>query len=315
MPVRSIKDRFLYKESNGDKIMSAYISKAAIATPDQLQYPLGVIERYFKFPLKVKVIQAFKNGTLKLYYSPPAYANKIPVSLPFRLFQERGAIKAAVFFDNHVKLNTKDKSLEIDPKKLYCYMEGAYVAIMFQNSFKVLCHDAAILTELCSIYAHMITRVFVKRFALNVQQKAQDKVLFLAAKFFMISLLGLNNDSQTFNYALKISSNLTPPIVRELDDTIETDKYEGIDKFIDALAQFNYLINPALSGYSVRAFVEDFVNMYGSIALYAIEDVEYLLFNVLAAMNGGFLNKQFAFDAIINNNSNKIYNAIEKVSY
>lgn len=310
----TLKNTFLYKQSNVEGILKDFISKGKIATYEQLRYPLDNINRYFKFPLKIKVLSAFKTGMIQLYYAPPGYTGKMPLSMPFRLYAERGTTKAAIFIDNYAKLN-KNGTIEIDPKKLYCYMEGAYVAIMFNNSFKVLSHNPSILTELCSIYAHMFTRILTKRFALNVQQRTQDKVLFLAAKFFMINMLGLENDTQTFNYALRVSSNLSPVIVRELDDAIKTEDYADLHTFISALVKYNFLIVTALNNYSTRAFIEDFVNMYGSMALYAAEDVEYLLFNVLSAMNGGFINKQYAFDNIIGNNGNKIYNAIEKVCY
>ena len=319
MTMPSIRDSFLFQEMNKnshlDNLVSDFMKKGIKATPDKIQFALDSINRYFKFPLKLKVMDAYKNGLLELYYAPPGLAIKMPPALPFRLYQTGLVKKAAVFIDNYVDVNKKTGEVTIEPKKLYCYMEGAYIALCLAESFKSITRNTVILTDLSSIYAHMFARVLNKRFALNVYKRSQSKVLFLAAKFFLIKHLGMSDDQTTFNYALKVSSDLSPIMVRELNDAFTTESFKDISTLVTAMSDKGYLIINGLKDYTVRAFVEEFVDMYSSTAIFALEDLSYLLFNVFSAVNGGFVNKQYVFDDIIGNSGGKIYSTLEKYAF
>ena len=58
---------------------------------------------------------------------------------------------------------------------------------------------------------------------------------------------------------------------------------------------------------TVLTILMTFLTMYGNSALFALESFSYFLFNIVSAVNGGFLNNQYAFDDIIGKSGDKFY--------
>lgn len=308
MPINkmpSIRDSFLFNTSNKsgvlDKNMSLMMTKGVKLTEQAMQYEFDTINRYFKFPMKINVMEAFRQGKISAYYAPKMLSAKVPPSLPFVNLGGSSIAKGVAFIDNYVSID-KTGDVSMDAKKLYCYLEGTYASAMITQYFGSIVRQGTVTGELCSIYAHMFTRVLNKKFALNVDKRAKAKVLFLAAKFYLIRLLGYEDDTFVFNSALKVSSDISPVMVRELNDTFSHDVFQDISTFITAISTMGYMITNGLKNYTVREFIKDFVDMYGSIALFAIEDFRYYIFNIVSAVNGGFLNKQYIFDDLIGDN-------------
>ena len=49
------------------------------------------------------------------------------------------------------------------------------------------------------------------------------------------------------------------------------------------------------------------ITVRGDAALFALENFNYFIFNIASAVNGGFLNNQYAFDDIIGKSGDKLY--------
>lgn len=321
--IPSISNSFIYRNSNLnhylEKVISSTMEKGIEITNEEgtFQYEFDSINRYLKFPMKIRVMDAFKQGRITLRYNPRLAENKIPVLLPFIVISRSSTPYGIGLLDNYISFNDKNGGVSIDPKKLYCILEGTYVATLITEKFKVMSRENSILLELTSLYAHMITRVLNKRFALNVDKRAKCKVLFLAAKFFLVRCLGYPDDTSVFKYAARVSSDITEIMVRELNDVFSSinGTFVDISTFIKAIETNGYMIINGLRGYTVREFIKDFLDMYGSCAVLGLEDFRYFSFNVLSAINGGFLNKQYIFDELIGTRGGKIYSIYDKHVY
>ena len=313
---KSIRNTFLYVSMNNsgylDKQITTCLKKGKILSADDLFYEMNTINKYYKFPLKKDILEAVKDGLLKMVVFPKGVEEKIPSSLPFLLTPVQNRIGAYVFIDNIKSYNEKENTYSADPKKLYCLLESAYLAIIFQKNQTVISRSSVACSEGGSIYANMFIRVLNKKYALNVDKRAYAKVLYLASKFFMVNHLGIEASSDTAsNYAMKISGSNSPFLVNEIDSHfIEENAYTDLATFIKAIAKYSYLISQSLADLTVRDFITDFVTMYHSSAIFALEHFAYFMFVVDSTIMGAYMSNQAILEDIVDKAGAKLYTQI-----
>lgn len=318
--IKSVRETFLYDSMNKsgylDKMVKGAISKGRIVRPDDLMNEVSIINRYYKYPMKKSVLDAFNDGRLKPVVLPPGLVEKVPSSIPFILAANGNQLVAYVFIDNYVN-NKTSESFDIDPKKLYCLLESAYMAMVIQKSFPVISRSNYACTEAASIYAHMFIRVLNKKYALNVDRRAYAKVLYLAAKFFMVNQLGLDPASDTVNnYAIKVSETDSPIMMAELDRSFSNENsFKDLAAFITSLRESSYMITKSLAELSVKEFITDFVSMYHSSAIMSLEHFAYFMFTVDSVILGAYLNNQAILEDIVGKSGAKIYTLIANYQY
>lgn len=313
---KSIRNTYLYDSMNKgnylDNNLKSIISKGKKLKADDLQYEVSTINKYYKFAMKKSVLTAFENGLLKAIVLPPGTTEKMSSSVPFILYGNGGAIGAYVFIDNYVQYAKTSDTYSIDPRKLYCLLESAYMAIIIQKNYPVFSRSAVLAKEGGAIYAHMFIRVLNRKYALNVDRRAYAKVLFLAAKFFMINLLGMDPESEAvFNYAVSVSEVNSPITVRELDQRFDVDKaYENLNTFITFLRKNAYMITQSLAELTMRDYLVDYVNMYSSTSIFALEHFSYFMFAIDSVILGAYLNNQAILEDIVGKSGAKMYTQI-----
>ena len=319
--LKSIRDTFLYgminKNGDLDEILKTMITKGMRVTPDMVPSAYSAITSYFKFPLKNAVLTAVNEGIVIPMVYPPGITMKykVPTCLPFILTRENGVTKAVAILDNYATFDKESKKVTIDPNKLYCLLETAFIARGLQGSFKSLRHNTHIYTEGTSIFAHMFARVLNRQYALNVDKNAYNKILFLAAKYFMINILQMeSNNDIIFNYASKAAGEISPIITKRLHAEFDVKAYENISTFIQEISNKSYLINNSLSHLSVRDYIDKFIRMYSNAGLFSLEHFAYFMFNIISTINHAFLNNGYQFDEAIGSKSGeKLYGHLVSV--
>ena len=313
---KSVRTTYLYGSMNKgdyfDKSLKSIISKGKVLKPSDLQYEISTINKYYKFSMKKAVLTAYENGVIKPIVLPVGSNEKVSASVPFLLFNNGGAVGAYAFIDNYVQYAKATETYSIDPRKFYCLLESAYIAILIQKNYAVFARSAVLASEGAGVYAHMFVRILNRKYALNVDRRAYSKVLFLAAKFFMINLLGMDHGSEAvFNYALKVSEADSAMTVKELDVRFdEAEAYGDINKFIGFLRTNAYMINQGLAELTVRDYLTDYVNMYQSTSIFALEHFSYFMFLVDSVVLGAYLNNQAVLEDIVGKSGAKIYTQI-----
>lgn len=314
-PAKSVRNTYLYDSMNKgsylDNNLKSVITKGKKLTPDDLQYEVSTINKYYKFSMKKAVLTAFEEGILKPIVLPEGTTERVSASVPFLLYG-KNTIGAYVFIDNHTQYNKSSDTYSIDPRKLYCLLESAYMAILIQKNHLVLARSNVILNEGAAVFAHMFIRVLNKKYALNVDRRAYAKVLFLAAKFFMVNILGVEPGSAiAFNYALKVADADSDMLVREVDTRFEEDNaYKNISTFIMSLKKNAYLISQSLAELTLRDYLVDYVNLYQSSAIFALEHFSYFMFAVDSVILGAYLNNQAVLEDIVGKSGAKLYTQI-----
>jgi hypothetical protein len=200
-------------------------------------------------------------------------------------------------------------------------LETAYVAKVIQQHPDIL-RNASIISNGASIWAHMFTRLLNKKLALNIDKKNFEKVIYLAAKYYMLNVLQMKDSEVTKNYALKLCKNVDRITLQRIDqefmsrfaenskDDAKKNPYENIATFIQGLTYMGALITSGIVNITVRDYLKDFISMYGNAALLGLEHPSYFIFNIFSAINGAFLNNQYAFKDIISRTGMDVYGRI-----
>jgi len=308
MTFKSLESTFIYRhlnEANGitNGIMSA-LKDGIVLKKENLEEAFMIINKNFKFPMKYSVMEEFEEGDIVLLYSPPN--TRIPTCMPFFLTKNaQGHVIAVVIVDIYGKMDPETKSVNIDPKKLYCMMEAAEFARIYFHHYREISKRNVIITNGSSIYSNMFTRVLNRKYALNVDKTKMHKVLFLSSKFYMINLLGMPDNEMTMNYAMKNCPNGNPYVLKEVNDMMKPEDYTDLSTFIKALTREE--LGLRLNDLTVRGYLESYINMYDASALFALEYFPYFVYNVLCVTNGAYINNQYILEDIVDKHGSKIY--------
>lgn len=308
MAFKSLESTFIYRHLNGSGAISNGVMKALkegqVLSKANMEEAFIIINKNFKFPLKHRVLDEVDKGDIVLLYSPKTV--RIPTSMPFFLTKNaQGKVVAVVIVDTYGKMNEENKNVNIDPKKLYCMMEGAYLAKSYYFHHEEISKRNVIITNGSSIFANMFARVLNKKYALNVDKSKLHKVLFLASKFYLINMLGLKDNEMTANYALRNCIGGNPYTLREVNEILTEEDYKDLSTFLQALTRPELGIG--LGDLSVRGYLEQYINMYDASALLALEYFPYFVYNVVAVTNGAYINNQYILEDIVEKNGPKMY--------
>lgn len=308
MALKSLNSTFIYNhlnKSNGitDNI-AGLLSKGRVITTKELEEPLLIIMKNFKFPLKFKVMEAIEDGTIQMRY---AVGTKLPTCLPFFLMNGEGnKIISVVSIDIYGTYNEDTNSVKIDPKKLYCMLESAYLARLVYMKQKQLVTRSTILSGGSEIYSAMFTKVLNKKYSLNIDKTKMHKVIFLASKFYLINILGLVDSDIVFNYATKNCPNGNIYSLKEVNEMVDAKAFKDLESFIQCLKSPE--LNLGFKDLTVRGYLEAFINMYEASNLLSLESFPYFLYNVISVTNGGYINNQYILEGIVGKLGSKIYN-------
>ena len=324
LKIKSVRDTYLYTQINKngsfDANIKTLLSKGLTPTEKQLERQIATINSYYKFALKTNVLDALKRGDVVPMLFPKGITaqHKIPTCLPFILVPSNGNIKAIAIIDNYATMDKDTALIDIDTQKLYTFLETAYIARAIQLGFRKIRSHTSMYTNGSSIYAHMFTRLLNKRYALNINKSAYQKIIFLSSKFFMLNLLQLPDSTMIDNYALRDAKDIDKMSISRLEEAIMSSSdghaYDDIAQFIKGVAGCGHLVTNGLNQLEVRSYMTDFIRMYGNSALFGLEHLSYFIFNIFSTMNGAFLNNQYAFKDIIGKSGSDLYGYICNVA-
>ena len=311
MAFKTLEDTFIYNhlnKSNGiSNNIATSLNRGIVLGIENLEEEFMVINKNFKYPLKLKVVDAVKRGDILLVYSPEKIT--IPKFLPFILSRNNnGNVVGIVFVDVWSEKMDANGNVKIDPKKLYCMMEAAYLARVCYLNSKELVGKTAIISNGSAIYSMMFTKVLNKKFALNIDKNKYHKVLFLSSKFYMLNIMGMKDSDLVFNYAIKNCPNGNMFSLKEIDELVPESAYANLESFIKALSKAETGLN--MKDLTVRNYIEAFINMYDSSSLLSLESFPYFVYNVNAVVNGAYINNQYVMEDIVYKYGPKLYTAL-----
>lgn len=315
MAIKSMNDAYVFNMINKNNVVNNHVLKsithgAILDLEKDLPEAAMLINRNFRYPMKLRVLELLKQGKIILKFSPKDI--KIPSSVPFVLYKDTSHVIKAIVFTDIYTTQLSDGTYKTDAKKLYTMMEAGAIALGYMQNYRGLSNNATIITAGADIFSSMVLRVLNKKYSLIDKNKI-NSVLFLASKFYMISVLGLADTEQINNYAKKNLRNANPLLIENVNATVKTEDYKDIATFVKALSN-DAENNLGMGELTVRGFIEAFINMYDSASILSLELFPYFIYNVISVLNSAYINNQYVLEDMIigSGKGPQLYNSLRE---
>lgn len=313
--IKNLPETFIYKTLNKNNRLTLDITKIS-QTGTQLSQSnleeafIKINKNFNKFPLKSEVMRAVESKEIILMYAPKGVKLNQCMGYFLTVSAEKRVV-AVVNVDLYGTMNEAG-DVNIDVNKLYGLLEGAYIGLLCFNYKNALRTKPNILSNGSTVYANIITRVLNKKYSLATDRNKQNKITFLAAKFFLVNLLGMDFSDAVDNYAMKACVNPNPVLLDQLSDSFPEEAFEDFASFIQELVS-NPDTKDFLPGLTVTGFLEQFINMYSATMLLSLESFQYFMYNINGVLCGSYINNQYILEEIIDKFGVKLYAEIAKL--
>jgi len=245
-----------------------------LVSAEYFRNEIDIIKRRFSFTLKQQVINAYENNEIVCIY--PNYA-KLTRLVPIFLIKNK-------FIDNDISsvlnleviggIKTKQEEIKIDNKKLYGYLECAYISRELQKTERKFTNNTKIKKLSTNCYVKLMKKVLDKLYAVNLLPEKADRISYLLAKFFLLYVLEQPENDTTNDIAYSCTSGNTPKkLMLSTDLDFSKENYNSLEAFFSALS--NYF--DVLKNLNLRNFLVEFMNLYGEDATFAIENYQRFL--------------------------------------
>ena len=281
---KPITSTFLFKNLGGS-VLTGKINEAASKgkrySEQDLLEQFVYIRNYEKSLLKQRVMTEFKEGRIEVIYADNVQVSKL---MPFVLIPSQIGHKAVVFLNPFCNMRS-DGLLNIRGNLLYTLLESAYLAKNFADNYNAIKNDTLVRQQGALMYANIFIKPINKMFNTNLDSVREGKILFLASKFYLKNVLGIDNDEYIFNVGSKIANRVSPYTLKETDSLVDEEAYQDLGTFIQALGDERLQLG--FEGkLQIRNYLFNYISMYGESAPFALESMIYFIFMVNTVRRG-----------------------------
>ena len=281
---KPITSTFLFKNLGGNTLTSK-INEAATKgkrySERELMEQFVYIQNYERSLLKKSVLTEFKEGRIELIYAENVQVSKL---MPFILIPSQIGHKAIIFLNPFCNMRS-DGLLSIRGNLLYTLMESAYLAKNFADNYNAIKNDTLVRQQGALMYANIFIKPINKMFNTNLDSVREGKILFLASKFYLKNVLGVDNEEYVFNVGSKIANRVSPYTLKEIDSLVDEEAYTDLGTFIQALGDERLQLG--FEGkLQVRNYLFTYISMFGESAPFCLESMIYYIFMVNTVRRG-----------------------------
>ena len=274
----------------------------------QMEDSIRAIAKKESRPLKGRVINDLKDELVIPVYDPVGLSG-IPVFVPCWITTYKGKIVCAVNLSARARQDKKTGEIVCHPKTLFSLlMCGTVLRQMTVNEHNIM-GSTKLLTSLSKIYSRIFTKILDKNFAISANDLYLDQIRYLAAKFFLISLVGKPNTPMVSDIAAKSIGSSSIQGVKQVDAMMPTNAYDNLTTFVAALGD----VYKRLAKLSTRLLLGDTVRTYSAVSFLVLEYCPFLVWNVLSAVTSGGVTNEFSYDAVMDKDGLAVYSEMARL--
>jgi hypothetical protein len=310
--MKLLKDTFLFefqdKASGLRERMTSYNPTMDNLDIKLIEDELNVIQKRFSFPLKNRVIDDLvsKNRTIAVYNKDRV---KVPTFVPAYLYNNNGKPVSLVNLTNY-GAKTKEGEFVIDTRQLFAVLQTGTVLLGCYENWNAITMNQTVSKLGASIYSRIFSKVLDKMFAVNLDPIKADKVKYITSKFYLLNLLGKSNGETVSNIAYSTCLNgTTRTTITAFEQSMPENSYARLDNFIQAIAT----VLEGCHTLTVRTFLDTYIKMYGTSAIFALEYFPYLCHMLFSVAVGAHLNSEYLIENLIGRELDKFYNEVANI--
>lgn len=270
---------------------------------EELKAEFSTIQRRFHYGFESKIFNDIGNSKLILIDGDLNLPNYLSVVGVLRSKSDRKSIAMTINLHNYINSNK-----EISARTLYALMVNGEINLAFFENWDRFVNDVNFIKLNSFIYSRIVTRVFDKLFAIDLNKPATDFISFLFAKFFLVNMCGKSNNDYINNIALKTCFNKTSEkiILMQEQEMISNSKVD--DLYLNIFNLFKGLNSlPTLNNANPRTFIENYLKMYGESTLLTLDYLPAYMSMIMSQVVNGNLNKEYAIEKVAGSQINKAY--------
>jgi len=308
-----LKDSYIYKFYEpvvhiGDQIKSLDTNADFLKLED-IEENLTIIQKRFTYSLKMQVLNELTNGNLKLMFNKEKF--NLPYSMPGFLYQDsKGHILSVVNLNLYGIRRSRTDLFDIENRALFALMQTGYIFLYSFKNWNSINMNQTILKTGCSIYAKLFTKVLDKMYAVNLNPIKGDKIRFAAAKFFLINIMEKTSTEIVDNMAYSVTTGQTSKsVLFSFGDEFKAESFLSFDSFILELTEKV----DGIRSLTIREYLNQFMKMYGSSALFALDFFPFFCHMILSSMVGAHFNSEYVIETVVGKEVEKFYNTLSSI--
>lgn len=268
--------------------MSSEINKISLQRdeiPNEiLMDNLRFIRRKINFPTKMSVYEhaAVDHDIVGVYNGDL----KLPNFINFMVVKNKGKNIAVTI------INDIYNDGEPYPKPFFGYLQNSLISLSLDNNFPRISSNAEFIRHSSIAYSHLMLKIFDKMFAINLEPSKGELLSFLFAKFYLLKMMQKSDGDNTDSVAYNSCSGMVAlsEIIEIEDRLLEKDSklYTSIFNLFKTISTLN-----GFQSLQIRTFTDNWVRMFGTSALLAIDYLPAFLQMIFSAQVNTHYNKEF----------------------
>lgn len=226
-------------------------------------------------------MKAFDEGrTVLVYNNVPQLS--VTQALPFITLKSNNKYITYVFMDKYVSIS-RDNVITVQAPILRDLLIGALISTGLKNNYINLSSNQFLQKVLSDIYSKFVMRILNRQFSIVADKKGADTVQYWISRFFLSNVFGSNDTAE--NIETIASSHFR--YIDELSYQDIKNQYDNSDPSnISELLDLLKTISPRMKGLNLGIFLNDWISYYYVASMLAIDNIEYLIFMIIALLNG-----------------------------
>jgi len=299
--MRTLKDSALFNKLVQSSQVNSVIQNLSLKDLNFIDFSkdftneFSTIERKINFGTKGYIFESYTNGDIKLINEKDKIL-KLPTFLN----------TVGVIRNNHPVFITNissyiNNSGEIFPKTLFALMQNSLISFVLFRNWDRLINNIEFMKDTSFSYSRIITKIFDKIFAIDLDNFKSDFISYVFAKFFLLNVCGKTPSEVVNNIAYKTCFNQSSlELIKDFEEKMGDDFYSDIFNLFEGLKQIN-----GLAHLNIRSFIENYVKMYGEASLLSLDYFPAFLHTILSSVVGGNIIKDYILDSVSGRSNNK----------
>ena len=226
-------------------------------------------------------LKAFDEERTVLVYNS-VQALSVTQALPFITFKTPRGYVTYVFVDKYVQ-QSREGILNIQAPVLHDLLVSAIIANKLKSNYDLLASNQYLQRILMECYTKFVCRILNREFSIAAEKIVNETIQYWFNKFFLTRVFGANDTAE--NIEIICSKNFKYIDEMKMDEIKRA--YNEADPIkISELLDLIKTASPRMKTLSLGTFLSNWINYYYIPSMLAVDNVEYLIFMVLALLSG-----------------------------
>lgn len=270
------------------------IASAKQLTNEDIESAYIQVKQYSN-SLSRAALRAFDTGQTVLLYNTEPKLSMVQL-IPFMTFRRGDKYVTYVFMDKFINRGRDGKgSINLNSAVLHDLLVGALIANALKGNYSRLTSSPYLEKTLMSLYTSFLCRILNKEYLLGAEKILYDTIQYYSNRFFLKNIFeSVDSDENIETLAKKHFRYIDPMKYDEMRTKYDETNPANVTDLLSLIKE----LSPRMGSLNLRLFVNNWTNYYFPPAVLAIDNVEYLIFMVVALKNANNLVNHLAADIV-----------------